>query len=80
MENQEGMLEKAVEQLEKANADRDKLIALQMQTYQDLENQLKGSDKIKFQTIKTQIKNSLEMVKNGGNVEAIVESLKNIKY
>ena len=80
MEDQEGMLEKAVEQLEKANADRDKLIALQMQTYQDLENQLKGSDKIKFQTIKIQIKNSLEMVKNGGNVEAIVESLKNIKF
>ena len=80
MENQEGMLEKAVEQLEKANADRDKMIALQMQTYQDLENQLEGAEKIKFQAIKTQIKNSLDMVKNGGNVDAIVESLKNIKY
>ena len=80
MENQEGMLEDAVEQLAKANEDREKLIKLQMDAYEDIESKLTGTDKVRFQTIKNQIKNSLEMVKNGGNVDSIVDSLKNIKY
>ena len=72
------ILVNAINELEKANLDRDKAIKLQSETMEKALESLSGEDKIKFQAVKNQLENSLQMVRNGGDVNAIVDSIKNI--
>ena len=80
MKEQNGILENAVSQLESGVKQLEDSMKLQMDSMNKVMEGLSGNDKIKFQGVKTQIESLLLTAKNGGNVEDIVEAIKNIKY
>ena len=80
MSEGKNILENAVDQLTKANLDREKAVKLQIDSLNKALEVLSGDDKIKFQGVKGQIEGLLDMVRKGGDAGLIVESLKNIKF
>ena len=80
MSEDKDILEKSVEQLQSANNDREKAVQLHLDSLDKTMESLEGADKIKFQGVKSQIESLLATAKKGGNIEHIVEALKNIKY